>query len=63
MTEEEPSPSSYSHFLRHMAMEDEDDLRDLGIKADRELPLASFFKRRDEARRRFNLEQEGDRNR
>jgi CBS domain-containing protein len=43
---------SYKHLLRHMAMEDADDLADLGIKAERELPLESFYKRRDEARRR-----------
>lgn len=43
---------SYTHLLRHLAMEDEDDLKDLGIKAARESPLEMFFKRRDEARRR-----------
>lgn len=42
---------SYKHFLRHMAMEKEDDLRDLGVKAEREPPLEAFIKRRDEARR------------
>ena len=41
---------SYTHLLRHLAMEDGDDLRDLGIKAERELPLEAFIKRRDEAR-------------
>jgi CBS domain-containing protein len=43
---------SYSHFLRHLASEDGTDLNDLGIKADRESPLESFIKRRDEARSR-----------
>lgn len=43
---------SYTHLLRHMAMESLDDLSDLGIKAERESPLESFYKRRDEARRR-----------
>jgi CBS domain-containing protein len=42
---------SYSHLLRHMAMESLEDLSDLGIKADRESPLETFYKRRDEARR------------
>lgn len=42
---------SYTHLLRHMAMESVDDLSDLGIKADRESPLEAFYKRRDEARR------------
>jgi CBS domain-containing protein len=43
---------SYTHLLRHMAMEDTGDLSDLGIKAERESPLEAFYKRRDEARRR-----------
>ncbi len=42
---------SYTHLLRHMAMESLDDLSDLGIKAERELPLDTFYRRRDEARR------------
>lgn len=42
---------SYTHLLRHMAMEDVVDLADLGIKATRESPLESYYKRRDEARR------------
>ena len=42
---------SYTHLLRHMAMEDIDDLSDLGIKAERESPLEAFYKRRDVARR------------
>ena len=42
---------SYRHLLRHLAMEDTADLHDMGIKASREAPLESFFKRRDEARR------------
>jgi CBS domain-containing protein len=45
---------SYTHLLRHLAMEDVDDLSDLGIKAERESPLEAFYKRRDEARRRSN---------
>jgi CBS domain-containing protein len=42
---------SYTHLLRHLAMESVEDLSDLGIRADRESPLESFIKRRDEARR------------
>jgi CBS domain-containing protein len=42
---------TYKHLLRHMTMEDADDLSDLGIEAKRESPLETFYKRRDEARR------------
>lgn len=41
---------SYKNLLRHMAMESEEELGDLGVEADRELPLESFVKRRDSAR-------------
>jgi predicted transcriptional regulator len=44
---------SFTHLLRHLAMEDTVDLHDLGIKASREAPLESFFKRRNEALRRI----------
>jgi CBS domain-containing protein len=43
---------SYTHLLRHLAMENEEELHDLGIEASREAPLEAFFRRRDEARRR-----------
>jgi predicted transcriptional regulator len=43
---------TYKHLLRHLAMENPDDLADLGIKAVRESPLETFYKRRDDARRR-----------
>lgn len=43
---------SYTHLLRHLIAQEGTDLKDLGIRAERESPLASFFKRRDEARRR-----------
>jgi CBS domain-containing protein len=46
---------SYKNLLRHMAMEDEEELSDLGIEADRELPLESFVKRRDSARDQAGL--------
>lgn len=42
---------SYRHFLRHLAAGDSTDLKDLGIRAEREAPLETFFRRRDEARR------------
>jgi predicted transcriptional regulator len=42
---------TYTHFLRHMAAGNEEELRDLGIKAEREPPLVTFMRRRDEARR------------
>jgi predicted transcriptional regulator len=38
---------SFRHFLRHMAMKNPEDLKDLGFSAERELPLESFFERRD----------------
>lgn len=44
---------SYNHLLRQLAAEDEADLSDLGIKADRESPLEAFIRRRDEARLRL----------
>lgn len=47
---------SYNHLLRHLAMESTEELRDLGIKAEREAPLETFFKRRAELRRQAGLE-------
>jgi predicted transcriptional regulator len=44
---------SFRHLLRHMAAESVDELRDLGIKADRRAPLETFFERRDAARKRM----------
>ena len=38
---------SYKHFLRHMTIKDPEDLKDMGISADRKAPLESFFERRD----------------
>ncbi|MBI3160140.1 MAG: CBS domain-containing protein [Chloroflexi bacterium] len=44
---------TYRHFLRHMAAQSGlDDLSDLGLQAKRELPLDSFIRRRDTARRK-----------
>jgi len=42
---------SYPHLLRLLAAQGPDDLRDLGIQADRQAPLERFFQKRDAARR------------
>jgi CBS domain-containing protein len=41
---------SYRHLLRYMTASSVDDLKDLGISAQRQMPLESFIKRRDLAR-------------
>lgn len=51
---------SYRHILRHIAAKDENDLKDLGLAAERKSPLEQFIERRDEARR-LNLEKRGQR--
>jgi len=43
---------SYRHLLRQLSAATEDDLGDLGIKAERQSPLETFIQKRDEARRR-----------
>ncbi len=43
---------SYKHLLRHLGARDEQELRDLGIHAERESPIETFVRRRDEALRR-----------
>ena len=43
-------------------MDDLKDLRDLGIKAERESPLETFVKRRDEARRQAEYDHHGGTN-
>jgi hypothetical protein len=43
---------TYTHLLRHLVG---DDLADLGIRADRESPLDTFLRRREEARKRAGL--------
>ncbi|MCB9420452.1 MAG: CBS domain-containing protein [Ardenticatenaceae bacterium] len=50
---------TYKHLLRHLAARDEQELKDLGIKAEREAPLETFFRRRDEALRRANKGMKG----
>jgi CBS domain-containing protein len=42
---------SYRHYLRHIIAQDADDLKDLGIHAQRRLPLDTFIERREEARK------------
>jgi predicted transcriptional regulator len=43
---------SFKHFLRHMAMKDPEDIKDLGGGAERKLPLDTFIERRDAKRRK-----------
>ncbi|MDX1415320.1 MAG: CBS domain-containing protein [Candidatus Promineifilaceae bacterium] len=47
---------TYQHLLRHLAAQNAEELRDLGIKAERESPIDMFIKRRDEALRRSRQE-------
>ena len=42
---------TYRHILRHLAASSPDELRDLGIQAERQTPLEAFILRRDAARR------------
>ncbi len=51
---------SYTHLLRHLAMENATEIRDLGIKAERESPIETFIKRRDEARRQAGYGDRGE---
>jgi len=46
---------SYKHLVRHLAAEDETELKDLGINAERQSPLEKFIERRDEARRQAGI--------
>lgn len=46
---------SYRHILRALAARDEKDLKDLGIAAERKLPVEQFIERRDKARRKAGL--------
>jgi predicted transcriptional regulator len=43
---------TFRHLLRHMTVQDPADLSDLGIRAERESPLSTFLRRRNEARLR-----------
>ncbi len=42
---------SYHHLLRHLAAESDEELSDLGVRANREAPLDTFIRKRDAARR------------
>ena len=46
---------SYRHLMRHLAVKEGEDLRDLGIQAERQSPLDVFIQRREEARKRAGL--------
>ena len=43
---------SYKHFLRFLAANEPDDLRDLGITAERKAPLDTFIQKRESARQK-----------
>jgi CBS domain-containing protein len=43
---------TFQHLLRHLVARSPGELRDLGINADRQSPLASFIQRRDAARKK-----------
>jgi CBS-domain-containing membrane protein len=42
---------TFRHLLRHLAARDTDELKDLGIQAERQTPLDLFIQKRDAARR------------
>lgn len=42
---------TYRHLVRHLAAESDDELKDLGIMAERKNPLQVFVEKRDAARR------------
>ena len=48
---------SYQHILRHLAAQGEEDLRGLGVEAERRNPIEPFIERRDEARRKAGSKQ------
>jgi predicted transcriptional regulator len=43
---------TFRHLVRHLAAESDEELKDLGIRAQRELPVEAFIKRRDAAKKR-----------
>jgi hypothetical protein len=43
---------TFNHFLRLLSARDTGELQDLGIKANRKLPLEAYFQRRDAARQK-----------
>jgi CBS domain-containing protein len=46
---------SYRHMLRLMAARSEDELKDLGLAAERKSPLEVFIQKRDEARKKAGM--------
>ena len=46
---------SYKHILRHLAANNDSELKDLGLAAERKSPIDTFLARRDEARRKAGL--------
>lgn len=49
---------TYWHYLRYLAAENSDDLNDLGIKAERQLPLETYLQKRDLARKKNTRREE-----
>jgi CBS domain-containing protein len=49
---------TYKHLLRHLAAQDEEDLKDMGIAAARQAPLEIFKQRRDAARQQASTHHE-----
>jgi CBS domain-containing protein len=46
---------SYRHIVRHLAAQDDSELKDLGLTAERKSPIEKFIERRDEARKKAGL--------
>jgi predicted transcriptional regulator len=46
---------TYRHLLRHMGAQENENLRDLGIYAERKTPIETFLERREAARRAAGL--------
>ena len=46
---------SYKHIVRHIAAEDESELKDLGLAAERKSPVEVFIERKNEARKKAGL--------
>jgi len=42
---------SYKHIIRHIAAQDESELKDLGLTAERKSPIEVFIEKRDKAKR------------
>lgn len=46
---------TFRHIIRHLAAKDEKELKDLGIAAERKLPIEQFIERRNESRKKAGL--------